>query len=92
MSGSRSAGAQWVKYVGSQSELESTLYVTTRASWEDAMAAVAVANVRARLKRWVAAGWEIPRNSDARDAFDEAANATTGADRDSVNPGGAVCA
>jgi len=56
------------------------------------MAAVAVANVRARLKRWVAAGWEIPRNSNARDAFDEAANATTGADRDSVNPGGAVCA
>ena len=92
MSGSRSSGAQWVKYVGSHSELESTLYVTTRASWEDAMAVVAVANVRARLERWVAESWEIPRNGDARDATDEAVNAATGADRGPVNPSGAACA
>jgi len=41
------------------------------------MAVVAVANVRARLKRWVAESWEIPRNGDARDATDEATKAAT---------------
>mmetsp|Transcript_5385 Transcript_5385/g.17881 ORF Transcript_5385/g.17881 Transcript_5385/m.17881 type:complete len:251 (-) Transcript_5385:1171-1923(-) len=91
-SGSRSSGAQCVKYVGSHSELDSTLYVTKRASWEDAMAVVAVANVRARSTRWVVGSVAIPRpNSDALDATDAAANAATGVDRGSVNPSGATC-